>query len=215
MAITFPRAFPSCAAFQVHKFAPRYQQTYAMSGGGSPQAADVGPAYWEAEFSVETLGRADTAEWDAWLHSLRGGLRTFKGRVPGHRWLMAYPTGYAALVYSGGPWSGSGNLASIAAERDAVTVDELPNGLVVGVGDFFSIPVGGRQHLHRVTEGGVSSAGSIAVSVEPTIRPNAVVDVAALFIEPWCEMTLIGRPSISISQHRFGSFSFQAAQVIK
>lgn len=215
MAITFPRDIPSCAAFASHRFEPRYQQAEAMTGGGSPQAADVGPAMWVATYEVNAITRPATAEWEAWLHSLRGRLRSFKGRPPGHRWLMSYPRGYAGLTVSGSPWSGLGTLSAIGAQRDTITIGGIPNGLVVLAGDYASFAIGSRHHLYRAVEGGVATSNSVTITIEPIVRPDAVTGGSVRFVEPYCDMVLDGAPQISGSNHKRASISFSGVQVLK
>lgn len=214
MAITFPRDLPADPAFQAHTFQLRYQQSYALTGGGSPQAADIGPPVWEARYQIDTTSRIKTGEWEAWLASLRGGLRTFKGWPPGHRWPMAHPRGFAGLTVSGSPFDGTGNVSAIGAQWDTITINQVPNGFTLQPGDYLSIPVAGRQHLHRVTEGAVASGNALTVSVEPTIRPNATTGVEVRFEYPYCEMVLISPPTVSGSLHKYASVSFQGVQVL-
>lgn len=215
MTITFPREFPLDGCFTDDTvFEPIYQQTLAITGGGSVNAADVGPPMWQGEFATTLLSREDFAIWDAWLHSLDGALRLFKGRPPAWKWPQAYPRGFAGLTYSGSPWSGLGNLSVIGAGRDTVTVNALPNGLVLKVGDYFSIPAGSRQHLHRIMEGGTAAANAVDLTVRPVIRPGIVTDIAVRFEAPYCEMSLQGKPTRTRHGNRGGSIAFTGLQVL-
>ena len=215
MAITFPRDFPYDGAFSEEcSFTPVYQQSLSISGGIGPNVADLGPAMWRGEFATVALDREKWGQWVAWLHSMRGGLRTFRGRPPLWKWPIAYPRGFGALTYLGGPWSGSGNLSVIGGSRDTVTVNQIPNGLTLKPGDFFSIPVGSRQHLHRIIEGGVAAGNALSLTVEPTIRPGVATGIAVKFEAPYCEMVLIGEPKMSRRGTRGGSISFIGQQVL-
>jgi hypothetical protein len=160
------------------------------------------------------LTREKFAIWDAWLHSLDGGLRLFKGRPPHWKWPQAYPRGFSELTYSGSPWSGSGNLSAISAGRDTVTVNQLPNGLVLKAGDYFSIPAGSRQLLHRIIEGGTASSNSVSLTVRPAIRPGLVTGIAVKFEAPYCEMVLQGKPDRTRHGNRGGSIAFTGLQVL-
>lgn len=215
MAITFPRDFPLDGLFTGEStFEPEYQQTQAITGGGSVNAADLGPAMWQGEFSTVVLSRENFGIWTAWLHSLRGGLRMFKGRPPFWKWPQRYPHGFAGLIYASAQWSGLGNLSVIGAGRDTVTINQLPNGLVLKAGDYFSIPAGSRQHLHRIIEGGTSSGGAVALTVEPVIMPGVATGVAVRFEAPYCEMVIVGKPRIVRDVNRGGSISFTGMQVL-
>lgn len=215
MAITYPRALPTCYGLQASPMVPMYQQTYALSAGGSPQAADVGPMVWTCDYVAEAVSRASVVEWEAWLHSLRGRLRQFRGIVPRHKWPISRPTGFTGLLYSASQWDGTGNLSVIGANRDTVTIDEMPDGLVLSAGDWFSFSDGTRNHLHRIIEGGTTAAGAVALTIEPVIRPGITTGKEVFFEAPWCPMVLMDEPSISktANGHR-ATISFKGVQVL-
>lgn len=215
MAITFPRDFPGNGVFtDPQPFEPVYQQSQALAGSGSTQVADLGPQMWRGKFSTQVQTREAFDLWDAWLASLGGGLRLFKGRPPNRRWPLAYPAGFAGILYLGSQWSGLGNLSVIGAQRDTVTINQIPTPLVLKPGDWFSIPVGTKQHLHKVTEGGTSVGNAITVSVTPTIRPNVVTGIAVRLDTPYCEMVLEDGKYSAVRNGRGGSISFNGIQVL-
>lgn len=207
MALTFPRDMPCPITGEV-VFKQRFMQARALPGGGSPQVVGVGPTLWVAKWTV-TAKRDGTAEaWTAWAASLRGGLKTFKGR-PKRRWPLSKPKGFAGTGFGG-----SGVLNAIGAARDTVTVTGLLAGLVLAPGDHFSLPVGSRQHLHRITEGGtVSGLGAVTLSCEPPLHVNAAVNAAVLIDGPWCDMVLSAPPDESMALG-MGIVSFEGLQVI-
>lgn len=210
MALTFPRAFPLDGCFTgACSFDLMHQQAMSLTGGAQPNVASMGPSYWMASYSTEPLSRDHFAQWVAWLDSLRGGLRTFRGRPALWKWPQNYPRGFSAIGFDG-----IGNLSAIGSLRDTITVNEMTNGMILKAGDFLSIPVAARQHLHRIVEGGTVASGSVTLGVEPTIRPNATTGVAVLFEAPYCEMVLVGKPSVSREGTRGGSISFAAQQVL-
>lgn len=215
MALSFPRPIPFDACFtDPGSFTLQYQQSRAITGGGSPNVANLGPAMWHGEYSTRVLTRADFEEWHAWLLSLRGGMRTFKGRPPRRKWPMAYPTGFAGLEVASAAFTGSGNLKAIAETRDSITVESLPVGFVLQLGDYLSLPVGTVQALHKVTEAGIAGAGGeVTVGIEPTARADAEADVAVLFGAPWCTMRLSADPSIQADPVKGGTISFEGLQV--
>lgn len=217
MALTFPRALPICAWTEDSTFVLDRQQTDAMPGSGALNVAELASPTWRAKYATRILDRATFAAADAWLTSLRGSLRTFKGTVARARWPLAYPRGFAGLIVSAAPFTGSGTLTTIGAGRDTITVSALPVGFVLAPGDWLSIPVGSRQHLHRILEGGTASGGgAVNLTVEPTINPSVTTDTppAVLFAAPYCEMVLSGKPDIVRSAVRGGSISFEGVQVL-
>lgn len=220
MAISFPRDFPSlCSPVSGSTPLKRFQ-TSAFDGDGGLGSADIAPAIRMGTYSFTARGRAEVAEWQAWAASLRGGMRTFKG-IPIrdgrklYRWPLAHPRGFAELTYSGSPWGGSGNLSAIGEQRDIVTINQLPNGMILSVGDFISLPVGSVNHLHQILEGGTVSGNAITVTVEPTVRPDVEIDdedpTAVRFEYPFCEMYLAGDVSESGDMTAM-TFSFTAYQ---
>lgn len=215
MTITFPRDLPLLGCLTGScTFDLVYQQSLSITGGASPNVADIGPAYWKASYATDVLTREQFGVWTAWLSSLRGRLRTFKGRPALWRWPQAYPRGFGALTVSGLPFDGTGNLASIGANRDQITIDQIPAGFVLKAGDYLSIPVGTKQHIHRVTEGAIGGASSVTVSVEPPIRPNASTGIPVLLDAPYCEMVLDGTPSAPRQGTRGGQIAFSATQAL-
>jgi hypothetical protein len=217
MTITFPRSLPLCAWTEERPFVLDRQQTEAMPGSGALNVAELASPVWRAKYGTRILDRATFASADAWVTSLRGALRMFKATVPRHRWPMAYPRGFTGLLVSAVQFTGSGTLTTIGAGRDTVTVSALPVGFVLAAGDWFSIPVGSRHHLHRIIEGGTASGGgAVNLTVEPTINPSVTTDTppAVLFDAPYCEMVLSAKPDIRPDPVKGGSISFEGVQVL-
>jgi len=218
MAITYPRPLPVCAFTEASTFLLKRNQSQSMTGAGSPNVAEIGPAMWRAKYATRILDRATFVAAEAWVASLRGGLRMFKGAVPRHRWPLAYPRGFAGLLVSAVQFTGSGTLTTIGAGRDTITVSSLPVGLVLAAGDWLSVPVGSRQRLHKILEGGTASGGgAVNLTVEPVIDPSVVTSgdpVPVLFDAPWCDMVLASEPDVSRDPVRGGSLSFEGMQVL-
>lgn len=214
MPITYPRSIPACD-LHASPMIPVYQQTFAMSAGGNPQSADVGRMTWACDYRAVTTTRQSTAEWQAWLQSMRGRLKTFRGIVPRRKWPLAHPTGLGSLLISGSPWDKTGNLYSVNTARDTIVVDGCAQSLTVSVGDWISIPVGARQHLHRVVNVDLVSGVRRDLVVEPTIIPGAATGVDVTFEAPWCDMVLADDPTVALSEcGRYGQFSFRGQQVL-
>lgn len=212
MPITYPRDMP-CPTPGAVTFAPMRHVARAVSGYSVPQVAELAPMQWRGLWSFQ-VREAQFAEWAAWLASLRGGLKTFKGR-PRRKWPRAYPRGFGGMTKAtGGAFGGSGVVSTISPTRDDVTLTGLPSLFVLQPNDYFSVPAGTRQHLHRVIAGGTASAGGLlTVTCEPPLRPNVVVGAPALLDAPWCDMVLAAEPSES-SGPGGGSISFEGLQVL-
>lgn len=215
MSITYPRDMPACD-LHASPMVPVYQQTFALAGGGNPQAVDVGRMVWACDYRAATTTREDTAEWQAWLHTMRGRLKTFKGIVPRRKWPLAHPRGFAGLTVSGVAWNKLGTLTSVSTARDTIVVNSVANGLTIGIGDWVSLVSGTRQHLHRIVAVDLVSGTRRDVVVEPTIIPGiATGGQTVTFEAPWCDMVLADDPTVSLSEcGRFGQFSFRGQQVV-
>lgn len=216
MAPTFPRDFPLGGVFTGEcAFDLVRVQTRNLPGNSTPDVADVADPYWRGQWSTTVTSRQAYAEWAAWLDSLRGGLRLFKGRPNRHRFPMTYPRGFAGLTVDAEPFTGLGNLVSIGASRDSVTIDGLPDGFTLLVGDWFSIPVGSRQHIHRIVEGGSAADGKTTVYCEPIINPSVAAGEVPVRVDtPYCDMALAEPPQLPRNPIKGGTISFTGQQAL-
>lgn len=214
MAITFPRDLPYDLTVR-SPFTLTYQQSQALTGGGSVNAAEVGPPIWRCEFATEINNDREKFEaWVAWLTSLRGALRMFNGRPPLRKYPLAHSKGFSGLTYLGSPFSGVGNLATIGASRDTITVNQIANGVTLKPGDYLSIPGATRQNLHRVVEGGTSTGNAVTIGIEPVIRPGITTTRAVRLASPYCEMVLENGKFSATPNGRGGAVSFVGLQVL-
>lgn len=186
MAISYPRDLPTAHRITGMEFRPSYMQTRAPTRGSLEQAADLAPAVWKGIFQTALLSQSEADEWEAWLESLNGNQRTFKMFSPLKHYLRAYPDGYGALS-----WDGIGDVVSVAGGLDAITIDGVPAGLVIGLGDMLSFSASSKQRLHRVVEAGTANGGGVVtVGVRPLIGPSPAENAEVLFLKPWCLATV-------------------------
>ncbi len=218
MAISFPRDFPTVKGFtNGSTFMPLYTQTRALSGGGSVEVADLATMRWAGKYQTTNLLDVEYGEWSAWLDSLRGGIKQFKGYHPLRKYPTTYPLGWAGLTKAvgGAPFTGTANLVSIAGSNVEVVVDGLPASFVLQEGDFLSFPIGGVEMLYRITEGSTSSGGgSITVGIVPPVLASASSSVVVTLEKPFCLMRLVGDTVRSIRPARIASISFSGEQTL-
>lgn len=223
MTITFPRDLPEPSRIAVAEFRLDWQQAIAPTRGGKVQAVDLGVPLWAISYATATLNEAQGIAWEAWLESLGGSVRPFRAWQPLRRYAYAYRrTGYAGLVRAaGGAFTGIGvagqsAIVSVGGSLDAVTIDGLPAGFALTVGDMLSWDVAGKQALHRVTEAGVASGAGVAtVGVAPLVRPSPAVGAPVALERPWCRAILDpGSVRASWQVGRLTQVSFSATQVI-
>lgn len=203
MAISYPRDLPGCpqrTPFELVRF-----QSRNLTGGGPTDAIDIAPPLWRGPFRYRTVDRELARALSAWVASMRGGLRSFKGVPPGHRFPVKHPRGFTG-------WDGVGAIKTIAVGRDSATFDGVQNGMTISPGDYFSVVAGSRQHLHKVLEGGVAASGEITLTFEPGLKPNVVVDAVTRFADPYCEMHIEAEPQEDIDGAVY-SLSFTGMQV--
>lgn len=216
MTITFPRDFPASISSVSGQTTLKRNQTVALTGDG-PDVAEIAPPIWKGEYTIIVKGRAAIAEMAAWFTSLRGGLRTFKG-IPVraglklYRWPLMHPRGFTGLMLLGVQWNGLGKLSAIGAQRDTITINGIPNGVTLSIGDFVSFAIGSRQHLFKILEGGTSATNAVTVTVEPTVRPDAVTNGDVRFEYPYCDMVISGDYTFPENDFTQATASFQALQ---
>jgi hypothetical protein len=112
---------------------------------------------------------------EAWVASLRGGIKTFIGSDLRRLTPAAYPSGVTALTrHGGGAFDGSATSFSLSGDRATVTLNGLPSTLAITAGDFvdFRWTTGGaaRRHLVQALESVTASAGVAAFAVDPSVH---------------------------------------------
>ena len=191
MSITFPRDLIEPFRVRSCTFEPMEIEARNAARGGQIQIVSLGPTVWSIKYESVPLLEADAAAWEAWLSSLRGGLRTFKAWHPLRRYARAYPAGYGGLTrHGGGSFDGTATRSTIGAGLDTVLLTGLPSTFAVKVGDMVSWAHSAtNQALHRVVEDATASAGQVTLAVEPLIRPSPTGTVASLE-KAWCHAVL-------------------------
>lgn len=216
--ITFPRDLPEIngkTPFSKCSFNPSYDQLTNPARRGKIQVVNVGVDLWVMEYRTKPLTREQAELFKAWLHSLRGGARTFKAWDARRRRPEAYRAGWDGINRAGGgAFDGTANVDAIGMTRDTVTIDNLPSGFELRIGDMMSFPIGGTsQSLHRVMEGVSANVGGIlTATIEPIVPLAAVADVTCTFEKPWC-LAVLDPTSISTpDENEPGPVSFNAVQ---
>ncbi|WP_375458890.1 hypothetical protein [uncultured Enterovirga sp.] len=199
MALAFPRAM-LCGVLSSQFEIRRFMSTNQLAGG-TTQVREAAEPRWMAEFTYAPMGRAAFQQLQAWLDTLRGGLRFFLA----HDALKPYPVGYgkAALLAltraGGGAFDGTATLSSISAT--GFTLTSLPGGFALKAGDHIGLVQSGRFGLFRIVEDATASGGgAVTLTVEPRVPTNLFTTGAlAHLVRPSCTM-ILDPASISASR---------------
>lgn len=204
MAIVFPREMPRTGV-SLQGFRIQRVDAVAPEVGGPVGGVQIGFPLWTARW---TLGRTDqelSDEWEAWLDSMRGAMRSFYGRDWRRPFPLAHIDGFRRMTKVGGaPFTGAagGWSQSIDAQGNAmVTLTGVPAGLILSRIDYVdfrwdagdSAPgTGDRRALVRVAEGARADAtGAITFAAEPAVPTLVPEDATPHLDYPACVMKLI------------------------
>lgn len=185
-----------------------YRQEQSRTAGGRTVVKDLGSPLWQLKAQSKQLRPNLLDYWRARLTALGNGLQTFYGYPLSRTYPIAYPNGSWP---TGGAFSGLAVLATINANRKAVTVSGLPAAFVLSVGDYVSV----AGNLHQVMEATTASAGGLTPEFE--VRPHIWLGVAAgaavAVYRPSCIMSIVpGSVASDSDLTGWGSVSFQAIE---
>lgn len=185
-----------------------YRQEQSRTAGGRTVVKDLGSPLWQLKAQSKQLRPNTLDYWRARLAALENGLQTFYGYPLSRTYPIAYPNGSWP---TGGAFSGSAVLATINANRKAVTLSGLPAAFALSVGDYVSI----AGDLHQVMEAATASAGGLTpeFEVRPHIWPSVTAGAAAAVYRPSCIMSIVpGSVASDSDLTGWGSLSFQAIE---
>jgi len=178
----------------------------APEASGRQGGVQAGFPLWIARFEIDRIDPVSSDEWQAFLDRMRGRIRRFYGCDPTRRFPRAYGFGFGGLVRAGtmtaftGPatsWS-----QSITADGDAqMTLNGLPAGLVISVGDYIGLRwdaaglgAGNMQRrtmARAVLPATANGSGVAVVTVEPPVNTSLVPSGAIAHLDnPVCVMQL-------------------------
>ena len=212
MALTEPfNLLPSFPGWTTG-FDLRFRQEQSTQASGRVLVKDMGSPLWQLRAASRVLKPNALDQWRAKLNALENGLMTFWGYSMSRCYPQAYPNGSWP---TGGSFTGlTANLASINANRKAITVSALPAGFGLSVGDYISITVGSRKDLHQVMEAVTAASGTTTeFEVRPHLWPDVTVTKAVAVKQPACLMAIVPGSIASDAQlNGWGSVSFSAME---
>ena len=190
----------------------RWRQEQSVQASGRVLVKDMGSPLWQLRAVSRVLKPNGLDQWRAKLNALENGLATFWGYSMSRCYPIAYPNG---AWPTGGSFTGlTGNLASINANRKAISLSALPAGFALAVGDYLSIVVGTRRDLHQVMEAATAAGGTTPqFEVRPHLWPDVTVTKPVHVKQPACLMAIVPGSIASDAQiSGWGSVSFSAVE---
>lgn len=198
MALSFPRPLPLIGSISGAMDIQRVDLQSPVVGGPAP-GVSLGLPRWTLALTLGDADAAETAEWSAWIDSLRGTQRAFFGRDLTRPFPRSCPNGFAGLTRAGGgAFDGTATSWSVNADRDVVTLSGLPAALALTHRDGImwrwtgaALPGRGsaRRALSRCVEPvAASGGGSVAFAIEPPLPAFVPGGAIADLAEPCCVM---------------------------
>ena len=176
MAITYPRSILDLGrGVGTVRFYLRRLDLQAPEASGVVGGVQMGWPRWQGEWEFPCATDAQMRAVEAWVSSLRGGIKTFYGQDLRRLTPAAYPSGVTALTrHAGGAFDGSATSFSLSGDRSDLTLNGLPSTFVITAGDFidFRWTTGGaaRRHLVQALETVTAAAGALTVAVDPAVH---------------------------------------------
>jgi hypothetical protein len=168
----------------------------------------MGAPLWTLRAMTKVLSPNTLDAWRAKLTALENGLQQFRGYPMSRCYPIAYPNGSWP---TGAAFTGAAILAAINANRKAISVQALPAGFKLSVGDYLSID----GDLHQVMETATANASGVTgeFEVRPHLWPAAAVADPVAVKQPACLMAIVpGSVSADAGLNGWGSLTFQAIE---
>ncbi|MET0721032.1 MAG: hypothetical protein ABWY64_09380 [Tardiphaga sp.] len=208
MAITYPiNLLPGFPGWTTG-FSLRWRQEQSTQASGRILVKDMGAPLWTLRAASKVLSPNNLDAWRARLEALENGLQQFWGYPMTRCYPIAYPNGSWP---TGVAFNGTGIVAAVNANRKAISVQALPAGFVLSVGDYVSV----AGDLHQVMEAATANGSGVTPQFEirPHLWPAAAVGAAASVARPSCLMAIVpGSLSSDAQLNGWGSISFQAIE---
>ncbi len=203
MVITFPRPLPPLAFEDWVRVDLLIDDPVVASRSGARLVnyTQVEDEAWVADIETKPLDDDEFAMVDAWILSLRGGLRSVLFRHPTQGYPKAHRDNHA-------PADDPGNLVSVT-DGNILSVNSVDAGLNLSVGDRIGLEKSSKYYVGRITE--VSGSGTTrTITVEPPpFDTVAQAGAVVRFANPALVMRLVPGSYQAPGEGLFRPISFQ------
>ena len=225
MAVSFPRSFPAGRFDRGQLVLDPFTSTNRLAGGKT-QSRSLAEPRWRGSFLTVALFNATSLRiWEAWLDSLKGGVKEFYAYDPRYPFPQDYPESttdagdaWTGLTrFGGGGFDGTGTVTALTATT--IAIGTLPVGFTLKIGDLIGLVEGDYRGLFRILEDATGDAGGAAtVTVEPSTNPagTTLFTTSATFNleKPVVVMTLEDEFTEHPDDRLFGAVAFRCVQKI-
>ena len=163
------------------------QDAVSALGSGEWLTHELGSPLHEAEVRIARMSHARAEQLRARLRALDGGAHFY----------LCNPTMLYPQADPGGTILGSASvvIASISANRKALTLSGLPAGYVVTTGDYLHVDYGtpSRRALIQAVEGTIANGSGVTVvfEVRPHLRPGITAGLAVSLKKPAAKVKIV------------------------
>jgi hypothetical protein len=214
MALSYPLDILADWPGWTPQFELLWRKEQSRQSNGVTRTKDFGDPLWTMTATSKSLSRRELDYWRARLDALDGGDKTFKGYPLSRCWPIAYPGGSwpTGVAFDGI----SAQIHSIGADNKSFSLDHLPAGFVVSIGDMLGATYAVTSNGLFRSQETVTANGS-GITAEFEVRPYlpvglAVTDVVSVK-RPYCLMTLVpGSLTTPSDDSGRGKISFQAIE---
>jgi hypothetical protein len=163
------------------------QDAVSALGSGEWLTHELAPPLHEAEVRTARLPHARAEQLRARLRALDGGAHFY----------LCNPTVLYPQADPGGAILSSANvvIATINANRKALTLSGLPAGYVITMGDYMHVDYGtpSRRALMQAVEGATANGSGVTAEFEvrPHLRPGIIAGLAVTLKKPAAKVKIV------------------------
>lgn len=212
MAISHPRLLPLMRFEECTFLLDPGVATARHARGRAGTSSQVRDALWFAKFETARLSVPDSATWQAWVNTQRGGLNLFLAWDVFRSEPLAYPAGVPEILAA--TWDGEASVTSLATPGE-ITLGGVPAGYQATAGDRIGLVQSGRYGYFEISASAVADGlGGLSVEVQPLVPEIFTTAAVAVLRRPLVALKLDWQSVSAPALNDPGPVSFSAAQVL-